>query len=196
MPWDVRHVKHQSARHWSSGEASIPPSLRALAEIKNYREGIFWKGRFDSFPEYVKARFNYKEQHAYRLAAAGDFVLQLEGEGRDIPIPDKEIQIRYILNKISKRRQVECWESIVSKYKPEEWTGDLIEAEVITFRKGLPKDELQQTRPLSKNQKKLSNSDARRSSLALVERLKKAVLRLESASEILKQIEKVERLIG
>jgi hypothetical protein len=59
-------------------ENSFLETSRALCEIKNYKDGLFWKGRFNSFADYVKERFNYQAQHAYRLAAAGEFVKQIE----------------------------------------------------------------------------------------------------------------------
>lgn len=75
-------------------ENSFLETSRALCEIKNYKDGLFWKGRFNSFAEYVKERFNYQAQHAYRLAAAGEFVKQIESHNSSstakIPLPEKK----------------------------------------------------------------------------------------------------------
>ena len=179
-------------------ERSAMDLWRNLAEIKNYKEGLFWKDRYDSFAGYVKARFNYGEQHAYRLVAAGDFISELEASTKKIPLPEKEIQVRHIINKIPESRRIQCWEEITQKYKPEEWTGDVIEAEVIEFRKTIPKDELKAAKPASraKTKKKTGVREVKKTSKDLLERLKKAVSSLTNAADILKGIKKVEDLIG
>jgi len=171
---------------------------RNLAEIKKYKEGLFWKDRYDSFAGYVKARFNFGEQHAYRLAAAGDFIIQLDDSGKKIPLPEKEIQVRYLINKIPEPRRIQCWEGITQKYKPEEWRGEVIENEVIEFRKTIPKDELKAAKPASraKTKKKTGVREVKKMSKDLLERLKKAVSSLTNAADILKGIKKVEDLIG
>ena len=178
-------------------ERSAMDLCRNLAEIHNYKDGLFWK-EHGSFHAYVKARFNYGEQHAYRLVAAGDFISELEASTKKIPLPEKEIQVRHIINKIPEPRRIQCWEEITQKYKPEEWTGDVIEAEVIEFRKTIPKDELKAAKPASraKTKKKTGVREVKKMSKDLLERLKKAVSSLTNAADILKGIKKVEDLIG
>ena len=178
-------------------ERSSMDLCRNLAEIHNYKDGLFWK-EHGSFHAYVKARFNYGEQHAYRLVAAGDFISELEASTKKIPLPEKEIQVRHIINKIPEPRRIQCWEEITQKYKPEEWTGDVIEAEVIEFRKTIPKDELKAAKPASraKTKKKTGVREVKKMSKDLLERLKKAVSSLTNAADILKGIKKVEDLIG
>jgi hypothetical protein len=134
--------------------------------------------------------------HAYRLAAAGDFVLQLEDSKKKLPLPVQEIQVRHLINKIPESRRIQCWEGITQKYKPQEWTGDIIEVEVVKFRKTIPKDELNKTKPELKVKKKNGVKEAKKSGKELIKKLKKAVSILPNADEILKQLLKIEELIG
>ena len=78
------------ARLESEVENSVMSFCVALAKIRDYRDGIFWNGKYDSFPEYVKLRFGYSEQHAGRLANAGGFVRELEDAKPDVPKPIRE----------------------------------------------------------------------------------------------------------
>lgn len=163
-----------------------------LAEIKGYKNGIFWNDRYDSFADYVRDRFQYQTQHAYRLAAAGEFVLLLEASAKTLPLPSNEIQVRHIINKIPEKKRVECWEKITKKFQREEWTGDVIEAAVVAFRNTIPEEELIPARQLKK---KPVLSEIRKKSHVQINRLKATVAPLPNANDILVHITKLEKLI-
>ena len=179
-------------------ERSAMDFCLSIAEIHNYKNGLFWKDRYESFPQYVKARFGYGEQHAYRLAATGVFVTQLIESGKKIPLPQTEIQVRHILNKIPPTRQIQCWEHITQKHETNQRTGQIIEAEVALFRKTLSKQEIKDLKPAQKTKakKKTGVREIKKMSKDLLERLKKAVSTLPNSADILKGIKKVEDLIG
>lgn len=177
---------------------SFLETCRALCEIKNYKDGLFWKGRFNSFAEYVKERFNYQAQHAYRLAAAGEFVQRIEVHNSSsttkIPLPEKEIQVRHIINKIPEDKRLQCWQGIATKTAPSELSGVVIEAEVVEFRKKLPRNEL---RAHTRQRKpKPGIAEVKNASLRLVEKLNRAVQSLPNSEQLLKGLKRITKLIG
>jgi hypothetical protein len=176
-------------------EHSMMDFCVALAEIQKHKAGIFWRERYGSFAEYVRDRFGYKEQHAYRLAAAGAFVLELDA--KNIPRPTNEIQARHVINKIPATHRVECWKKITQKLPSKEMTGDLIAAEVMSYRKTLPKDLLKTEKPPRKpNKVPLAGVQKdRRISHELVGKLKIATAELPCAADIHGFITKIEELI-
>jgi hypothetical protein len=177
-------------------ENSFLETSRALCEIKNYKDGLFWKGRFNSFAEYVKERFNYQAQHAYRLAAAGEFVKQIESHNSSsttkIPLPEKEIQVRHIINKIPEDKRLQCWQGLASKCSLSGLTGVVIKAEVVQFRKSLPREKIhtRQRKPL--DQVRIIED----ASLRLIKNLRMLVLAHPKAKQILKQVQKIEGILG
>jgi len=177
-------------------ENSFLDTCRALCEIKNYKDGLFWKDRFSSFAEYVKERFNYQIQHAYRLAAAGEFVRQIESHNSSsttkIPLPEKEIQVRHIINKIPEKERLQCWEGLTSKCSPSELTGVAIEAEVVEFRKKLPGEKI----PIRKRKQQNRVQEITNASLRLIKNLRMLVLAHPKAKQILKQVQKIEQILG
>jgi len=177
-------------------EASAMDFCLSIAEIHNYKDGLFWKGRYESFAQYVKVRFGYGEQHAYRLASTGVFVTELKDSRRNLPLPQTEIQVRHIINKIPSARRIDCWEQITQKHEAKKLTGEIIEAEVIEFRKTIPKEELKLLKPTPKPKKKTGVREIKKASRSLIEKLKKAVSGLPNSADILKGIKKVEDLIG
>jgi len=181
-------------------ENSFLATCQALWEIKSYKDGVLWKDRYTTFPEYAKARFNYREQHAYRLLAAGNFVHEIVAvnnssqEKDKLPLPEKEIQVRHIINKIPENRRLQCWQGITRKCSPSELTGVAIETEVIEFEKSLPKEELKTK--ARKRKGKAGIDKIKKTSLPLIGRLKKAISAHPEAQELLKHLVKIEELIG
>ena len=169
----------------------------ALAEIRGHKDGIFWKGEHSTFQEYVRVRFGYGEQHAGRLVAAGGFVLQLEDSKSSAPRPVRENQVRPLLNKLPTKHQVPCWEQITEKMAPAKLTGDIIEAEVITYRKRIPKQELEANKRTRKAKKDRipPEETAREKSRKLVERLKAFAGVLPQSESILKALKELKTLI-
>ena len=175
-------------------ETSIMDFCVALAQIQKHKDGIFWHDRYDSFAEYVRDRFGYKEQHAYRLAAAGAFVLELDE--KKLPRPTTEIQVRHVINKIPASHRIECWEKITKTLPSEEMKGHLIEAEVMSYRKTLPKDLLKSEKSREPNKATAEGSGGdRRKSSDLLQKLKISTANLPQAKEILALISKIEELM-
>lgn len=169
----------------------------ALAEIHSHKDGIFWKSEYSTFQEYVRVRFGYGEQHAGRLVAAGGFVLQLEDSKSTAPRPVRENQVRPLLNKLPTKHLVPCWEQITEKTAPAKLTGDIIEAEVITYRKTIPKQELEANkRPRKAKKDRIPPEEkAREKSHALVDRLKAFAGQLPQSDSILKVLKELKSLI-
>jgi len=137
-------------------ENSMMDFCRALAQIRDHKDGIFWKRDHSSFQEYARARFGYGEQHAGRLVATGGFLLELENSGSTAPIPVRENQVRPLLNKLPARHQIPCWEKITKANPPSKLTGDIITAQVVQYRKTIPAAELNATKPTRKPKKNSS----------------------------------------
>ena len=169
----------------------------ALAEIRGHKDGIFWKGEHSTFQEYVRVRFGYGEQHAGRLVAAGGFVLQLEDSKSSAPRPVRENQVRPLLNKLPTKHQVPCWEQITENTTPAKLTGDIIEAEVIEYRKKIPKKELQANkRPRKAKKNRIPPEEkAREKSHALVVKLKAFAEQLPQSEKILTTLKELTALI-
>lgn len=134
-------------------ENSMMDFCRALAQIRDHKDGIFWKRDHSSFQEYVRGRYGYGEQHAGRLVATGGFLLQLENSESKAPKPIRENQVRPLLNKLPASHQIPCWEKITSNTPPAKLTGDIIAAEVVQYRKTIPAAELNATKPDRKPKK-------------------------------------------
>lgn len=192
-PADLKLLRELEAKV----ESSAMDFCVALAEIRSHKDGIFWKGEHSTFQEYVRVRFGYGEQHAGRLVAAGGFVLQLEDSKSSAPRPVRENQVRPLLNKLPTKHQVPCWEQITEKMAPAKLTGDIIEAEVITYRKTIPKQELEANKRRRKPKKDHipPEDKAREKSHKLVEKLKAFAGSLPQSESILKALKELKTLI-
>lgn len=175
-------------------ESSVMEFCVALAQIRDHKNGIFWREQYESFPEYVRIRFGYSEQHAGRLAAAGGFLLHLEDKKSTAPRPISESQVRPLLNKLEPEHQISCWEHITENKAPAELTRDVIEAEVAQYQKSLPKSERKQER--AKPKKKTDNKQAARErSHELVAKLRTATATLPQARDILKLLDQLDSVL-
>ena len=182
-------------------ENSMMDFCVSLAEIRDYKEGIFWTDRYQFFPDYVKSRFGYGEQHAGRLVAAGKFVRALEQANSAAPKPIRESQIRPILNKLPEGRHVECWELLTKDKEAQaipKISADIVEAKVVEFRKTIPKAELDE---LKRPRKEKANAvpsveRARVHSRTLVGKLLNTTGKLPKAAKIKGLLEKISELIA
>lgn len=166
-------------------ENSMMDFCKALAEIRDYKDGILWKRDHSSFQEYAHARFGYGEQHAGRLVATGDFLRGLENSGSKAPMPIRENQVRPLLNKLPARHQIPCWEKITKANPPSKLTGDIITAGVVQYRKTIPAAELNATKP-DRRPKKSSPpvKKALEQCHSLLAKLKLAAAALPNSSDI------------
>lgn len=175
-------------------ENSVMEFCVALAQIRDHKDGIFWRDQYGSFPEYVRIRFGYSEQHAGRLAATGGFLLHLADKKSTAPRPISESQVRPLLNKLEPEHQVSCWEHITESKAPAELTRDVVEAEVAQYRRNLPKIERKQER--AKPKKKTNNKQAARErGHELVAKLRTATATLPQARDILKLLDRLEAIL-
>lgn len=78
---------------WESEiESFIINTLQLLAKIKDYGGGRLWRARgYESFSEYLQARFGHSAAHAGRPDKAGNFVHLLEG----VPLLFHFVKARY-----------------------------------------------------------------------------------------------------
>ncbi len=182
-------------------EAKVENSMMgfcvALAEIRDHKDGVFWKERYTSFQEYARARFGYGEQHTGRLIATGGFLLELENSKSKAPKPVRENQVRPLLNKLPAEHQIPCWEKITGKTPPSKLTGDIIEAQVVQYRKNIPAAELAAVKPERRPKKNAPPPDerARGMSHAWLEKLKASTAALPQAEAIGKLLDQVAVLV-
>jgi len=162
----------------------------ALARIRDYEGGRLWSREYKSFNEYVYSRFNYSSQHALRQVAAGEFILALENAGSSAPPPLRESQVRPIIQKLPENRRVECWEQIYKKHQVRDIKAVDVTAEVIQFKKTIPKEELIGTRKAGKP--KGSKSDPTE---VARKRSKELLCRLEENSRLLPQHPEISKLL-
>jgi len=169
----------------------------ALAKIRDYEGGRLWNQEYKTFNEYVYSRFNYSSQHALRQVAAGEFILALENAGSGAPPPRRESQVRPIIQKLPERHRVECWEQICEKHPGEDIKAVVVEAEVVQFKKRIPKEELIGTRKAGKPKgvKPDATEAARQRCERLFHRLEEATQPLPRHQEIIRLLKPVLRLI-
>ena len=178
-------------------QTSMMDFCKALAEIRDYKDGIFWS-QYTSFQEYARNRFGYGEQHTGRLVAAGGFLLDLESSKSTAPRPLRESQVRPLLNKIPKSRQVPCWELITEKTEPSKLTAEVIEAEVIKYRNNIPEEELKANKRTRKPKRKSvsASQKAKDKSLKWIERLNVSTANLPNSTAVRDLLDKLRELIG
>ncbi len=197
----VRALSSADQKHLRALEARVESSLMdfavALYEIRTYKEGLLWRQEFGSFEEYAQARFSYQKQHAYRLAAAGEFVSKLDTLASSAPKPLRESQVRPIINKLPEEHHVSFWKELVRGHTPEELTGEYIERRVKAFQATLPKTEIKiAKKPKSlKLDEALLQDRAKAKGLALVAKLEAAVSPLPRHSEISALLKSIAKLL-
>lgn len=113
-------------------ESGMMEFALALSQIKSHKGGLLWRSQgYESFEDYCQSRFDFKKQHAYRLAAAGEFVSSLD---TGMPLPIRESQVRPIINKVQDpAKRVEFWTELTAKENPKNLTATVIEAEVSEY---------------------------------------------------------------
>ena len=106
------------------------------------------------------------------------YILELENSKSTAPMPLRESQVRPLLNKLTKTRQVPCWEVITQKTEPAKLTGEFIEAEVIEYRKNIPEEELKANKRKRKPKRASvsAGQKAKDKSLKWIERLNPSFL--------------------
>ena len=178
-------------------EASWMDCCYALAKIRDHEGGRLWNRQYKTFNEYVYSRFNYSSQHALRQVAAGKFILELENAKSEAPYPVRESQVRPIIQKLPEKRRVECWEQICENHPGEDIKAVVVVAEVIQFKKGIPKDELIGTRKAGKpkGSKPDAAEVARQRCEGLFRRLEAATQPLPHHEEIIRLLKPVLQLI-
>ena len=170
----------------------------SLAKIRDHEGGRLWNQEYQTFNEYVYTRFNYSSQHALRQLAAGEFVLALENSRCGAPYPLHESQVRPIVQKLPENRRVECWVQICNKHQGVDIKAHVVEAEVIEFKKKIPKEELIGTRRAGKpkGSKPDATEAARQQSVRLLLKLEEATRSLPLHSEITRLLKPVLHLIN
>lgn len=170
-------------------------SFKAMVELEKYKNGIAWKP-FETFEAYAQARFGFKPAHTGRALRAGRLLLAIEKSGKAV-LPDSEIQIRHVLNKIPQSHQVECWEKIAPKgTDTKALTGPKVKEAVAKYWKSLPQ-EVRDLKPA--RAAKTSRVNKAHAVLPqprdLLETLIETTMDLSNASEIHKLLFQVEQLI-
>lgn len=167
----------------------------AMKEIRDYKGGIFWKVRkFSSFGEYARDRFDFSEQHAGRLAAAGAFVLQLENVRSTAPLPSRECQVRPLLTKLPADHLVRCWEKITATQTLDQLTPKSINEGVLEYRKTIPAEDQKRERAPKKTSLTIKKLKQKRSH-ALNDNLKTSTAKLPFAVEIRELLDRLEILV-
>lgn len=169
-------------------ESSWLECCRSLAQIRDHEGGRLWNQEYKTFNEYVYSRFQYSSQHALRQVAAGDFILALENAKSKAPLPLRESQVRPIVQKLPEERRVKCWELIHEKHPGGDLQANVIEAEVLRYKKTIPNAELIGARRAKKRVKRDAIAVARSRSIQLA-------ARLDEISKPLPRYKEITRLI-
>ncbi len=110
-------------------------AAQALHEILTYKNGALWKSHYQTFSGYCYERWGHAKAHSYRLAEAGGFLLELEGQSQgkgQSPIGDRpknECQIRPLM-RLPKGERVEFWKQVVNEVGIKNVTGSVVESRV------------------------------------------------------------------
>ena len=181
----------------ADGEGSWLSCCRSMARIRDHEGGRLWNREYKTFNEYVYSRFSYSSQHALRQVAAGKFILALENAKSGAPYPLRESQVRPLINKLPEKSWVECWEHIYEKHQERDIKAVDVEAEVIQFKKTIPKEELIGTRKAGKpkGSKPDAAEAARQRCEGLFRRLEEATQPLPHHEEIIRLLKPVLQLI-
>lgn len=117
-------------------KASIT-AAKALHLIRDHQDGVLWKSQgYKTFQDYCAATWKYAASHSYRLADAGEFVLELETHspiGEKLCLPHNESQIRPVLE-LPKERRVEFWREKIIELGPDQLTTKTVTNAVEEFR--------------------------------------------------------------
>lgn len=193
-PSDQKHLQQLESRV----ERGLMEFAEALHEIRTYKDGLLWKTRYESFEEYAHARFSYQKQHAYRLAAAGEFVSKLDTQSPSAPKPLRESQIRPIINKLPEKHHIPFWENLTTDRAPSRLTAEFVTAEVTKYQKSLPPQERRQETKVKQPKRVSPAADeiAREKSFEALRKLKLAASDLPRFSEISDLLDKVSKLLA
>jgi hypothetical protein len=175
-------------------ESAVMEFAQALFRIKSHKGGVLWRSQgYESFEDYCQSRFDFKRQHAYRLAAAGEFVSNLDTA---VPRPLWESQVRPIINKIKDPAQRrECWAELTARVEPSKLTASYVEAGAAEYCKKHGIRKASQPAGLSKPSANDSSTQARDKCVALIEKLKIASSNLPESARIHRLLSKTADLI-
>jgi DNA repair photolyase len=130
---DIQYLKKREDLVHAGVRASIAAS-EAIFEIYSYENGLLWKKEFQKFEHYCHEKWGYARANAYRAKETGRFLADLQQFGSQLPddavpvkLPINAGQIRPLLEKVPKGKQVACWEQIVDKHDPSDLTGMIVE---------------------------------------------------------------------
>ena len=117
-------------------KASIA-AAKALYLIREHEDGVLWRSLgYEKFGDYCAATWKYATSHSYRLADAGEFVLELEKHspiGEKLCLPHNEAQIRPVLE-LPKTRRVEFWHEKIIDLGPDQLTTKTVSNAADEFR--------------------------------------------------------------
>ena len=94
-----------------SGSKGFLQVGRALARIRDYRDGVLWKDRYGTFQNYCRVRWGFEPQQGYRLMDAAEVAGQLDSSpiGDESPGPSCEGQLRPLAKLRREKDRVEAW---------------------------------------------------------------------------------------
>lgn len=171
------------------GLSASVEAAKALFLIKSYKDGILWAKEFDTFEAYCRSKWDYRKTHAYRLVAAGEFVVDLEnspiGESttRDW-FPRNESQVRPLLSLPNKEARIQCWTHALDGKSAAELTGKKV---------GSIARELAREAGWQLHDRK--RPDHRRAAHMALDHLERAVRPLKGSEQITRLIDKIRALV-
>lgn len=124
-------------RQVTDGVKASIAAAKALYLIREHDNGVLWKSLgYEKFGDYCAATWKYATSHSYRLADAGEFVLDLEKHspiGEKLCLPHNESQIRPVLE-LPKKSRVEFWHEKIIALGPDQITTKTVSNAVDEFR--------------------------------------------------------------
>lgn len=176
-------------------ETGLRGVMEALHQLKNHKGGILWQSQgYKSFEEYCRTRFDFQKQHAYRLAAAGEFVSKLD---TGTPLPIRESQVRPIINKIQEpEKRLAFWKELVEESAPESLTASEVEEKLKTFLKAIGGSTPKRAKS-SSGDAQTSKVELRRERChTLIGRLQETCSGLPMEEEILEALKELQKLVN
>ena len=167
----------------------------ALLEIKNYKEGLFYKDGYGTFENYCREKWRFGQSYAYRLIGAAEVVTEISpiGENEKFTRPTSESQIRPLSRLANAEDRKTAWEQAASKAGKNEITAKIVSDVVRDLIKGgaSARNKIKQPNKKKNQGKNLAAKEIKSIKEAL-ERIKEAVT---DNADVIALVEEIENLI-
>jgi hypothetical protein len=179
-------------------EGSFLQACEALLKIEKYREGRIWKP-YESFPNYVNARFGYSGRYCALMVRAAAFNQAVKSIGDGIPSLSRESHVRPIVQLIREDEdRTQFWtqfcnDKALTPQSVLSLTAKEIREAVLEYKSKSQDGEEDNEAKSKKEADKVKK--ARRESKKLVTALKKAVASLPDHEVIHQKLEEIHKLL-